>query len=220
MRILALDTALEACSVGVALPGGTAVSRLSVIGRGHAEILFGMIEEALGEARLTIGEIDRFAVTVGPGSFTGVRIGVAAARGFCLATGKKAAGITTLAANALSARDRVGSVAVCSLLPAKGAGVFGQFFDGKGKPTGSEESAAAEDFARRAREAAAVLAGAGAPMVQANDPSLTVVHDRSAPDIGAVLRLAAEAPEPTAAPRPLYMRPPDAAPMRPAIARR
>src|SRR5215207_11035135 len=109
--ILALDTSLEDCAVAIAAGGRVTLVR-ETIGRGHAERLFGMVEAALAEAGLRLADIDRFAVTVGPGSFTGIRVGVAAARGFALATGKPAVGISTLAAHAAAARTIAGRVAV------------------------------------------------------------------------------------------------------------
>jgi tRNA threonylcarbamoyl adenosine modification protein YeaZ len=110
MRILAIDTSLEACAVGIDQDDLTAAAVIlsETIGRGHAERLFGMITAALLEAHVTLADIERFAVTVGPGSFTGIRVGIAAVRGFALATKKPAIGISNLAVHAESARAAAG----------------------------------------------------------------------------------------------------------------
>ncbi len=65
MRLLAIDTALDACSVAVVASGAT-VSRSEIIGRGHAEILMGLIESAMAEAHLAFADLDRIAAVVGP----------------------------------------------------------------------------------------------------------------------------------------------------------
>src|SRR4029077_13689389 len=100
MRVLALDTALDACAAGVLDTDrrDLVASETVPMTRGHAEALMPLIARVMDAARLAFAEIDRVAVTVGPGSFTGVRVGIAAARGIALAAGKPAIGLTTLAA--------------------------------------------------------------------------------------------------------------------------
>ncbi|MFC3132579.1 tRNA (adenosine(37)-N6)-threonylcarbamoyltransferase complex dimerization subunit type 1 TsaB, partial [Microbaculum marinum] len=110
MTILAVDTALSACSVGILQDDrSTAVSE--AMARGHAEALMPMLDRVLGEAGVSYGDIDRFAVTVGPGTFTGVRVGVAAVRGLSLVTGKPAIAVTTLEGLAETARARADALA-------------------------------------------------------------------------------------------------------------
>ena len=89
MRILAIDTALEACSAAVLdTELGAVVARESMaMARGHAEALMPLIARVMEEGGLDFTQIDRIAVTTGPGSFTGMRVGIAAARGLALATG-------------------------------------------------------------------------------------------------------------------------------------
>ncbi len=86
MKILALDTAASWCSVAVYDSDGDLVLAdvSENIGKGHAEVLMTYIERALTEAKLSLSDMDRVAINIGPGSFTGVRIGVSAARGFCI----------------------------------------------------------------------------------------------------------------------------------------
>src|ERR1700730_1415339 len=99
MRILAIDTALEACSAAVFdTDGGRMLASESLtMARGHAEALMTLIARVMDEAEVEFAELDRIAVTVGPGSFTGLRVGISAARGIALAAGKPAIGLTTLA---------------------------------------------------------------------------------------------------------------------------
>lgn len=212
MNILAIDTALEACSVGLSLRGSERpLAKSEPVIRRHAERLFGMIAGVLDEADISISEIDRFAVTTGPGSFTGIRVGIAAVRGFALVSGVPAVGVSTLAAHAEDAREAIGKKPVLAVLPAKGDEVFGQLFAPDGGEMTEAKVGDPNDFADEASEANAVVAGAGSNRVTTIDgrSHLTVIHSRSAPDINAVLRVAA-ARSPTALPRPLYVKPPDA----------
>ena len=102
MRVLAIDTALEACSVAVldTERPGVVTHETRPMQRGHAESLIPMIARVLASARLGFPELDRIAVTTGPGSFTGLRVGISAARGIALAAAKPAVGLSTLAAYA------------------------------------------------------------------------------------------------------------------------
>jgi tRNA threonylcarbamoyladenosine biosynthesis protein TsaB len=209
MRLLAIDTALEACAVGV-LDGEHLVMRSETVGRGHAEILMGQVEDALRESGLAFADLDRIAVVVGPGSFTGLRIGIAAARGFALVTGKPAVGITTLAAHAAEAKDRP----VLATLAAGRGEIYGQFFAPDGSERGPARVASPQVFAAE-MAADTALAGSGADLVIAAlpmDQMPVVVHRRASVDIASLCRLAGAAPEPTTAPKPLYVRAPDAKP--------
>jgi tRNA threonylcarbamoyladenosine biosynthesis protein TsaB len=215
MKLLAIDTALEACSVAVMAGDRREPIVISeVIGRGHAERLFGMIEAAMAEGGFSFSELDRIAVTVGPGSFTGLRVGIAAARGLALVVGCPVVGVGTLAVHAEAARERAGPVPVMALLDARRDEVFGQRFAADGEPAGPPEVGPPAHFAAMV-EVGDVLAGSGADIVAAKLPAqfaAPVVHRLSAPDMQAFLRLAVSAPPTSAAPRPLYLRPPDARP--------
>src|ERR1700730_12110435 len=102
MRILAIDTALEACSAAVFdTDGGRMLASESLtMARGHAEALMTLVARVMDKAEVEFSELDRIAVTVGPGSFTGLRVGISAARGIALVSGKPAVGLSTLAAHA------------------------------------------------------------------------------------------------------------------------
>ena len=213
MRLLAIDTALDACSVGV-VNGEVTVTRSEIVGRGHAEILMGMVQAAMAEAELAFADLDRVAVVVGPGSFTGLRVGIAAARGFALVTGKPAVGIGTLAVHAEEARATVGAKPVLAVNAAGRGDMYGAIFAADGSAVVPAMIGSAEIFAAHVT-ADMVLAGSGSDLVLAAlpmDHAPRVIHRRAAPDIAALCRLALRAPITGAAPRPLYLRPPDAKP--------
>src|SRR6187401_3550354 len=98
MRVLAIDTALGACAAAVLDSQRGAILASETIGmtRGHAEAVMPLIARVMDAGRCEFADLDRIAVTVGPGSFTGLRVGIAAARGIALAAGKPAVGLSTL----------------------------------------------------------------------------------------------------------------------------
>jgi tRNA threonylcarbamoyl adenosine modification protein YeaZ len=216
MKLLAIDTALEACSVAVAAGDDEplVISEDREGNKTHAERLFGMIEAAMAEAGLAFADLDRIAVTVGPGSFTGLRVGIAAARGLALVVKCPVVGLGTLAVHAEAARAVAGPVPVLALLDARRDEFYGERFAAVGTSAGAAEVGSAAHFAALVMEGD-VLAGSGADQVAAVLPkriTAPVVHRASAPDMHALLRLALRAPVSGAPPRPLYLRPPDAKP--------
>ena len=213
MKLLAIDTAQDACAVGV-IDGARQVLLSETIGRGHAERLMDMVRTAMEDAGLTYGDLDRIAVTVGPGSFTGLRVGIAAARGLALVTAAPAVGIGTLAVHAETVRHEIGEAPVLAVLSAGRGEIYGQSFAADGTPEGPPEAAPAAVFARRVG-ADTLIAGSGAEAladILGQEARARTVHTRSAPDIASLCRLAAAAPLTAQAPRPLYLRPPDAKP--------
>src|SRR5690242_13387521 len=130
MLVLAIDTALEACSAAVldTERASEAVHESQPMTRGHAEALMPLIARVLDRARIDAQGLDRIAVTVGPGSFTGLRVGIAAARGIALATGKPAIGLTTLAAFAAPLIASDDTVPVVSAIDARHEHVYIQVF--------------------------------------------------------------------------------------------
>ena len=224
MRLLAIDTGSEACSVGLA-DGERTWVRSETVGRGHAEILMGMIEGVLADAALAVAELDRIAVTVGPGSFTGIRVGVAAARGLALALGQTAVGIGTLAVHAEEARALSGRRPVLAVLAAGRGELYGAAYDAEGVELVAPLAATPEAFAAMVTGGidsagpgiapGLILAGSGADLVLAEigqEHAPSVAHRHAVPDGSALVRLALRAPSPAASPRPLYLRPPDAKP--------
>ena len=227
MRVLAIDTALEACSVAVLdTERGTIIAHESLpMLRGHAEALIPLIARVLERARLTFSDIDRIAVTTGPGSFTGLRVGIAAARGIALAAGKPAVGLSTLAAYAAPFVAADDTLSVVAVIDARHDHVYLQVFGPGGRtivaprlaPLREALRAAATGAPRLVGTAAATLAAAWPPGER--PPSL--VDARRAPDIDWVARLGAAAVETGVPPKPLYLRAPDAQPQNAAqLARR
>ena len=88
MRVLGLDTTLGACSVGIIDGDRLLARRFEPMARGHAEALMPMVQAARREAGLKFADLDLLAVTIGPGTFTGVRVGLAATSGLGLASGR------------------------------------------------------------------------------------------------------------------------------------
>lgn len=214
MNVLAIDTALEACSVGAVADDREPTLRSETVGRAHAERLMPMIADAMAAAGIAFADLDRVAVTVGPGSFTGTRIGVAAARGLALVTGAEAVGISTLAVHAAKVRREIGETSVLAVLAAGRGDLYAQCFDATGGEDGPAEVGPPERFAARVG-ANTLIAGSGADALVAilgAEGEARVVHRRSAPDIATLVALACAAPPASAPPRPLYLRPPDAKP--------
>jgi tRNA threonylcarbamoyladenosine biosynthesis protein TsaB len=218
MRVLAIDTALEACSAAVLDIGQAAIlaSDTQIMVRGHAEALMPLIASVMSQASLTFGDIDRIAVTTGPGSFTGLRVGIAAARGFGLATSKPVVGITTLAALAAPYIAADDSIPIASVIDARHRHVYLQLFGAGGRTLIPPRIVPLREAAHAAAAASARLVGSGAAMIADEWPDdmgpPPVVDERRAPDIDWVARLGAAADRTQSAPKPLYLRAPDAHP--------
>lgn len=215
MNILAIDTALAACSVAV-LAAERVVSRVEPMPRGHAEALMPLVAEALAEAGIGYAAIDRFAVAVGPGTFTGVRVGVAAVRGMALATGRPAIGISTLEAIAATHLAVTGSrQPVVVAMDARRDEVYAQCFTAEGAPLDEARAVAVDalaaslpaDVDTAVGTAAALLAAAAGRIGR----SVVVASAIGWPDPVILARLAA-ARETGPPPSPLYLRSPDARP--------
>ncbi|NLH81326.1 MAG: tRNA (adenosine(37)-N6)-threonylcarbamoyltransferase complex dimerization subunit type 1 TsaB [Phyllobacteriaceae bacterium] len=218
MKLLAVDTALEALAVALLTREGDrvdVVAETEIIGRGHAERLIGAIEALLDRAGTTLAEIDAFAATVGPGSFTGIRIGVAAVRGFALAAHKPSVGVPTLEALAAEGRALRPGRAVLAALDARKDEVYAQGFDADGHALGRAEVSSPVRVAEASITAEAVLIGTGAPLVAAHAPALEVLAAPTVPGIETIARLALARLDACGAcvkPSPLYVRPADAKP--------
>jgi tRNA threonylcarbamoyladenosine biosynthesis protein TsaB len=223
MNVLAFDTCFGAVSVAVRLQlaaGEWVLRKLSEKRKsGHAERLMPMISEVLAAASLNLGDIDRFAVTVGPGTFTGVRVGVAAARALALAAGKPVVGMTSLALIAHGAAQMLGDArrgrTLLVAVDARQDMVYGQLFNADAaaltEPQLLPTTALAASIAARAvlvvgngasAVAAAIAAAGGSaePLLLCDDPNAAVLA-RMAPDL-----------DPISPVRPFYLRAPDAKP--------
>lgn len=215
MNILAIDTALAGCSIAVLTPERT-VSRVEPMPRGHAEALMPLVAEVLTEADIGYEAIDRFAVTVGPGTFTGVRVGVAAVRGMALATGRPAIGISTLEAIAATHFAATGSSqSVAVVMDARREEVYAQCFAADGAPLDEARAVAVDDLAASLPAGVGTAVGTASAMLaeEAGRIGRTVLAAGAIawPDPVVLGRLAGVR-RPGDPPSPLYLRPPDARP--------
>ena len=218
MLVLAIDTALSACSAAVLdTERGAVVGRESVpMLRGQAELLMPMVARVMEQAGADFSAIDRIAVTVGPGSFTGLRVGIAAARGIALATGKPAIGLSTLAAFAAPQIAADDSQQVVAAIDARHEHVYLQVFGPAGRTLVSPRIASLREAIRAAGTGPMRVVGSGAELFAnawpPNQEPRPVIDARPAPDIDWVARLGAAATDDQGPPRPLYLRAPDAQP--------
>lgn len=206
MIVLALDTALELCSVAVLQHGAPRAVRSEAMARGHQERLAPMVAEVMAEAGLGFAGVDRIGVTVGPGSFTGLRVGLAFAKGLGAALSRPVVGVGTL--EALAAGDG-GPGATVAVIDARREQAYLQAFEA-GRPLAPPEALALADApARLAGLQVRRLVGPGAPLLADAFPDAEV-EAVPGPDPVVLGRLAEAAPSPGASPRPVYLRAPDA----------
>src|SRR6476661_1256333 len=134
MLILAIDTALDACAAGVLdTDAGRLIAQESqAMKRGHAEALMPLIARVIKEAGIAFASFDRIAVTTGPGSFTGLRVGLSAARGIALAADKPVVGLSTLTAYAAPVVGQNAAQPVVSAIDARHDQVYFQVVSGDG----------------------------------------------------------------------------------------
>jgi tRNA threonylcarbamoyladenosine biosynthesis protein TsaB len=215
LRILAIDTALEACSAAVLdtrREDGITGRSLPMV-RGHAEALMPLIATVMSDADVEFAELDRIVVTVGPGSFTGLRVGVAAARAIALAAGKPVVGLTTLAALAAPFADS-GS-ALMAVINARHDRVYMQLFGPGGRSLVSPRIATVTIAAHAALAGPTRIVGNAAKLIEdvwpAHESKPPLIHAR-APDIAWVARLGAGNHDLTSPVRPLYLSEADAHP--------
>lgn len=217
MLVLAIDTALEACAAAVLdTARGEIVSReTKPMARGHAEALMPLIKRVVERSGFGFPDLNRIAVTVGPGSFTGLRVGIAAARGLALATGKPALGLTTLSAFAAPLIAEDDTLPVVAAVDARHGFVYLQIVGPGGRTLVPPRLASLRDALRACITSRAPrLVGNAAALLAANWPERerapASVHQETAPDIDWVAQLGAAAPESAGPPRPLYLKAPDA----------
>lgn len=214
MKVLIIDTALGLCTAGVFEAGETVRAlglRSEAMTKGHSERLGGLARDAVGEAG-GFAAIDRIGVTVGPGSFTGLRVGLAFAQGLGSALGRPVVGVSTLDALAASVEASLLSGDVAALIDARRGQVYARFWR-DGVADGPPEALSLEQAAARiaALRPGAVLSGSGAALFAETAPG-AVILDLVGPSPEALARLVAGLDPAEAPPKPLYLRAPDATP--------
>src|SRR6266404_1795689 len=134
MLILAIDTALDACAAAVLdTDASKIVAQESLpMKRGHAEALMPLIARVMKASGVAFAALDRIAVTTGPGSFTGLRVGLSAARGIALAASKPVVGLTTLSAYAAPIVGQNGEHPIITAIDARHDQVYFQVVSGNG----------------------------------------------------------------------------------------
>jgi tRNA threonylcarbamoyladenosine biosynthesis protein TsaB len=218
LRVLAIDTALGACSACI-LEAGAAepLARETIpMERGHAEALLPLIDRLSSHVDGGFESLDRVAVTVGPGSYTGLRVGIAAARGIGLAADIPVIGVATLSAflAPLMAGDRRGLFTAA--LDAKHGQIYIQAVAVGGRSIIPPSLMSFRDAVRLLGSGPILLTGTAASALAAEariqGVEAIISEGSPAPDIAWVARLGAIADPAQALPKPLYLREPDAKP--------
>jgi tRNA threonylcarbamoyl adenosine modification protein YeaZ len=228
MNILALDTGMGACSAAVLRADGEPklFARQDVMARGHAEALMPMVAEVMAEAGLNFSDLDLIAATTGPGSFTGVRIAIAAARGLALVTHAKLFGtdsLTVMAKAALADGLTPEGPYAVAVDARRGMLYFGRF-DAAGRKREGPLLIAPDDAAMVLPHDLHIAVGSGATLlaeaaaqrghrIEARLPELE-------PSAASLAEIAFASGETVPALKPLYLRPPDAKPQAQEVARR
>ncbi len=218
MILLAIDTSANLCSAVLYDCGQGEIlsSKSENIGRGHAERLMGLLAEVLEAAELEYKDVSRIAAVCGPGSFTGIRVGLATARGLALGLNIPVIGINALEAIALQHNDTVDNVEtpIMVALDAKRGEVFTQIISPSGEHLATPQAVAIDQLKDFAPDQPFRIAGSGAQaIINAIDgQSSEVLSDQTAASIEYVARLAAQTSVSTNKPSPLYLRSADAKP--------
>jgi tRNA threonylcarbamoyladenosine biosynthesis protein TsaB len=207
VKLLAVDTALGACSVALIETGRVLAHRHQLMDRGHAEALAPMVADVM--RGIAFGELGRLAVTTGPGTFTGQRVGLAFMRGMRVALGRPLIGVTTLAAMAEAAKAETGLMHAIALHDARRDEIYFEI-DGLLPPAVLPFDLALQALRDLPGGTSIALAGTAASRACDALAKRFVLSSVRQPDAVWVARLAAKSEATDAVPRPLYLRAPDA----------
>ncbi len=217
-RVLAIDTALGACSVAVIEDGRPLPVAFDseIMAKGHAEALMPMIERVMDQVDGGFASLERVAVSIGPGSFTGLRIGISAARAIGLAAEIPVVGVSTLAAYAAPLIDGNQPGVIAVGIDARHGALFFQAFTATGRTIVLPRVIAVKEAGRAIGAGPVRLAGSGSAALAVEAMALglkaTIADLKAAPDIVWIGRLGLATDPATASAKPLYLRPPTAAP--------
>lgn len=223
MVILAIDTALGAVAACVfdARSGAVIATERLFLERGHAEALVPLLERIVSQLAGRFEAIDRVVVTTGPGSFTGIRVGVAAAKSIGTARNIEVVGVSTLTAFAAPLLGREG-FRVASVIDARHGNVYFECFDSDGAIIHEAAVLPVREAAARLGSGPTILAGPGASLVAieawSQGMKAEVGCEAASPDVEYVARLGALA-EPAESPaQPFYLKAADVTPAPPILA--
>jgi tRNA threonylcarbamoyladenosine biosynthesis protein TsaB len=229
MKILALETSMGACSAALLVADGTARARFSrqeTMARGHAEALMPMVAAVMTEAGLAFADLDAIAATTGPGSFTGVRIAIAAARGLALVTKAKLFGVDSLTVMAHAARGTgiVTDAPLAVAVDARRGMLYFGLYDAQGAKCEGPLLIAPEEAAATLPNDLRLAVGSGASLLaeaaRRRGQAIAAALPDLQPSAAALAEIALESGETTPTLRPLYLRPPDAKAQAQQVARR
>lgn len=210
MKLLAVDTALGGCSVAL-LDGDRILAHIfEAMDRGHAERLAPMVDEVMRAATTDFSALTHMAVTTGPGTFTGQRVGLAFMRGLRLVLHIPLTGVTTLEAIAQAAMDETASTKAAVIHDARREEAYLLLKDGTEVVQQPCVMGFADAVERIRRFGACALAGTGATAAKEMLGADVLLSSIRQPDALWVARLAQTMPVSDAAPGPLYLRAPDA----------
>ena len=218
MRVLAIDTSCAAASVAVVESGRIEplVVETRAMARGQAEAIAPMVEEAMRKVEGGLPSIDRIAVTIGPGSFTGIRVGLALARAMGLALGKPVVGVSTLAAFAAPLLSEPKTGVIAAAIDARHGSIYFQLFEPSGRPLGPPRCDTLRECVRGIGAGPALIAGDAAALLATEAHRSGLPYDlggaAQAPDIVAVARIGLALDPAASRARPLYVKAPDARP--------
>lgn len=211
MITLAIDTASAVCAVAIVENGSPLAHVSEKIGKGHAEKLIGQIIAATKQADLSLDTVDRIAVNIGPGSFTGVRIGVATARALALALERPVIGVGALEAIAFDAHKNFPDKCIVAVIDAGHEMIYRQDFDEKLQPVAAAHLESSKDIAGTV-DKMAILAGPFAQEIsKISGKNRDEIYFADAPDIVSFALLAEKKTDDCPA-KPLYLRDANAKP--------